>query len=57
MNRGVEMSLMTLGYAMYYEGYSKEKLDNMKDFEIVMLAHDFEQWVKEEGWKKEKWLR
>lgn len=50
----VEKSLARVGYAMYYKGYSKEELDNMKDFEIVMLDNEFSNWLINKVWESEE---
>lgn len=35
-----------VGYAMYERGYTKEALDNLNDFEVIMLKDEFEKWGK-----------
>lgn len=35
-----------VGYAMYERGYTKEALDNLNDFEVIMLKDEFEEWGK-----------
>lgn len=37
-------NLMFIGWAMYYKGYTKEKLDNIPSFELIMLMDDFHRW-------------
>ena len=41
--------LAVIGWAMYYQEYTKEKLDNMEGFEVLMMRDDFERWIKENG--------
>ena len=44
----VKMGLKTLakiGYAMYIKGYSKEELDGLSMFEVLMLSNDFDKWA------------
>ena len=42
-----------IGYAMYEKGYTKEALDDISGFNLVMLMDDFERWCKEPPQKKE----
>lgn len=52
MERKYELGLMMIGYLMYYRNMSKEILDELNDFELIVLKDDFERWLKEEGWEK-----
>lgn len=36
-----------VGYAMYECGYTKEALDNIGNFEFLMLKDEFEKWAKD----------
>ena len=39
-------TLAKVGYAMYIRGYSKENLDALSGFEVLMLSDDFDKWRK-----------
>lgn len=47
MEQSLENSLSFIGWAMYYKNYTKEKLDNIKSFELIMLLDDFKRWVQQ----------
>lgn len=41
------MSYAFVGYAMYERGYTKERLDNIDNFDFLMLKNEFEMWATE----------
>ncbi len=41
-------TLATIGWAMYYKGYTKEQLDSMTGVEVLMLKDDYSRWLEEE---------
>lgn len=43
--------MAVIGYAMYYKGYSKEKIDKLNGKQILELRNKFEEWIL--GEKKE----
>lgn len=48
----IEKTLALIGWAMYYEGYTKEQLDSLETIRTMMLIDDYERWLQRE--KKEK---
>lgn len=41
----LEEKLAIIGWAMYCQGYTKEKIDNMEGFEILIMRSEYEKWL------------
>lgn len=38
-----EKSLAIIGWAMYYKGYTKEQLENLDGFHVILLMDEYEE--------------
>lgn len=39
-----EHALAIVGWAMYFKNYSKEELDKMNGFEVILLQDEYKEW-------------